>query len=417
MLLHPRKSGFTLIELLVVIAIIAILAAILFPVFAKAREKARQTTCTNNQRQLIVGIQMYCQDNQETLPDAKEWNTKLSGSYGLIGKIFDCPTSTMAGADSKPDYFYVGGSFLSGVSLGDVKNHDRCIVLGDLVKNTLPYVNDNGENDLLVAASQVDPRHNNGAVFAYLDGHVEWMSKQNITPSIFTDSLPVGSIFKPTPLGSLMTPVVVGHPNGLYSVNPANTLGALGYTRAIGGSGYNSMPTSGVMTATQTQADAYGYTYLPSWLDKTKSFTAAEVSREGYFCIVWGPQNYFGDLNGWQGSYCGGPSGNGNKTRSFTLAPATAAGAKKFAVVAWRGYSNGGGSVTVTNIRVGTTDYPMTSPLAKLDFPIDAGWSTSVLKAMGFIVPIIPGQNVVVTLNAYRDSDPPTVAYLFAFED
>ena len=57
------KKGFTLIELLVVIAIIAILAAILFPVFARAREKARQTTCANNQRQIAAAIHMYAQDH------------------------------------------------------------------------------------------------------------------------------------------------------------------------------------------------------------------------------------------------------------------------------------------------------------------------------------------------------------------
>ncbi|MEI7831901.1 MAG: DUF1559 domain-containing protein, partial [bacterium] len=65
-----RKSGFTLIELLVVIAIIAILAAILFPVFSKAREKARQTQCTNNQRQIAIAILAYVQEHDETLPDA-----------------------------------------------------------------------------------------------------------------------------------------------------------------------------------------------------------------------------------------------------------------------------------------------------------------------------------------------------------
>ncbi|HEY3418083.1 MAG TPA: prepilin-type N-terminal cleavage/methylation domain-containing protein, partial [Armatimonadota bacterium] len=59
-----RKRGFTLIELLVVIAIIAILASILFPVFAKAREKARQATCNSNVRQLSTAVQMYVQDNQ-----------------------------------------------------------------------------------------------------------------------------------------------------------------------------------------------------------------------------------------------------------------------------------------------------------------------------------------------------------------
>src|SRR6478672_6965972 len=63
-----RHDGFTLIELLVVIAIIAILAAILFPVFAQAREKARQTSCLSNQKQIGTGIMMYVQDYDEKYP-------------------------------------------------------------------------------------------------------------------------------------------------------------------------------------------------------------------------------------------------------------------------------------------------------------------------------------------------------------
>lgn len=63
-----RGAGFTLIELLVVIAIIAILAAILFPVFAQARDKARQATCLSNERQIGVGLMMYSQDYDETHP-------------------------------------------------------------------------------------------------------------------------------------------------------------------------------------------------------------------------------------------------------------------------------------------------------------------------------------------------------------
>ena len=63
-----RKSGFTLIELLVVIAIIAILAAILFPVFGRARESARRTACSNNIRQLALGVTQYTGDNDEAMP-------------------------------------------------------------------------------------------------------------------------------------------------------------------------------------------------------------------------------------------------------------------------------------------------------------------------------------------------------------
>ena len=99
------RTGFTLIELLVVIAIIAILAAILFPVFARARENARKITCISNLKQLGTAVLMYAQDYDEYLPnnfagkkDTMLWND-LSGS-GLLDsylknkKVWFCPSDT-----------------------------------------------------------------------------------------------------------------------------------------------------------------------------------------------------------------------------------------------------------------------------------------------------------------------------------
>ncbi|GIV16570.1 MAG: hypothetical protein KatS3mg022_2005 [Armatimonadota bacterium] len=95
-----RRNAFTLIELLVVIAIIAILAAILFPVFSQARESARQTSCTSNQKQLALGVLMYAQDYDETFPmSAYLANpTTVIAVYDMVApylkntEIFVCPS-------------------------------------------------------------------------------------------------------------------------------------------------------------------------------------------------------------------------------------------------------------------------------------------------------------------------------------
>ena len=89
------RSGFTLIELLVVIAIIAILAAILFPVFAQAREKARQSSCQSNMKQLALGIIQYQQDYDETYPLRYYVGNTPTPKY--TGKASaDCPTTAAA---------------------------------------------------------------------------------------------------------------------------------------------------------------------------------------------------------------------------------------------------------------------------------------------------------------------------------
>src|SRR6195952_2385277 len=94
------RTGFTLIELLVVIAIIAILAAILFPVFAKAREKARQISCLSNEKQLGLGIMQYIQDYDEQLPAVWDANRQPETNWAIesypyvksLG-VFKCPSN------------------------------------------------------------------------------------------------------------------------------------------------------------------------------------------------------------------------------------------------------------------------------------------------------------------------------------
>jgi len=174
--MNSKRRGFTLIELLVVIAIIAILAAILFPVFAKAREKARQTKCLSNQRQIALGIMMYAQDNNETLPtaDASMWsNVNVSSGIEM------CPDIT----NQAIGYGY--WAYLSGRALGDqsLNSPDQAPMTSDAValSNTTYATNPQWTpatgaiaNMIYNGSSDVQLRHTNGAISSFVDGHVAY---------------------------------------------------------------------------------------------------------------------------------------------------------------------------------------------------------------------------------------------------
>jgi prepilin-type N-terminal cleavage/methylation domain-containing protein len=157
--MSTRNRGFTLIELLVVIAIIAILAAILFPVFAKAREKARQTNCLSNQRQIALGIAMYTQDNSEQMPmSANIWSV-----INVTGKVLtDLDAQTIANG-------YVYNNLVSGLSLQQLGSPEATCVTCDgqhTVTTTQPNAN------VAYTFGDLAFRHNSEIIASYADGHV-----------------------------------------------------------------------------------------------------------------------------------------------------------------------------------------------------------------------------------------------------
>jgi prepilin-type N-terminal cleavage/methylation domain-containing protein/prepilin-type processing-associated H-X9-DG protein len=227
------RKGFTLIELLVVIAIIAILAAILFPVFARAREKARQASCLSNVKQISLGILMYTQDYDEKLPGVYigypgtiyYWHTNVDPyiKTGTVtnatakGGIWTCPSypgpykptflpekwpTTWASNALSYGYSYqyltlpLGTSqntSSGGPNLADVEKPAETVMIGDSGPSlgsaltwwsATQYCITYGDVDYMLLGNRrhvVYLRHNGRANVGFVDGHAKAVGKEVVT--------------------------------------------------------------------------------------------------------------------------------------------------------------------------------------------------------------------------------------------
>lgn len=215
MTMHRR--GFTLIELLVVIAIIAILAAILFPVFARAREKARQSSCQSNEKQISLAILQYVQDYDERFP---MFDHRLNGNtsslywranvqpYMKNTQVFRCPSDTDTGNDSNGQprsycvnerFFAWGGNAASPASGATVNISSMVDPAGTLmgceqVALYLAQIRDWVPNDssqqvgflgqgATITSVPKPPIHTDGINVFFGDGHVKWLKSQAVADS------------------------------------------------------------------------------------------------------------------------------------------------------------------------------------------------------------------------------------------
>lgn len=191
-----RYRGFTLIELLVVIAIIAILAAILFPVFARARENARRTSCLSNTKQLGLAMMQYVQDYDErypigsyldgetaTYPDGavrvNNWVVRLY-PYVKNTQVFNCPSDDKAwkggnGATSDVSYG-INTDFIPygvAVSMASVDKVSQTIMMGDS-EGSVRY-GFSATSYLGASPTRwLSDRHLEGGNIVFADGHAKW---------------------------------------------------------------------------------------------------------------------------------------------------------------------------------------------------------------------------------------------------
>jgi prepilin-type N-terminal cleavage/methylation domain-containing protein/prepilin-type processing-associated H-X9-DG protein len=204
-----RRPAFTLIELLVVIAIIAILAAILFPVFARAREKARQTTCLSNLKNMGLAVQMYTQDYDEVVPlGYDEYAFKVFGDqrgfwlgklepYVKNWEVFNCPSSSLFRTPKDWNLYEYGCNscvlaglrIFKGQSAWDDQNTVCRNMTGPLTlaeaaePARIPIITDTAffPNVGLwhfYCWSHANRVHTGGVVLAFLDGHAQWQRRE-----------------------------------------------------------------------------------------------------------------------------------------------------------------------------------------------------------------------------------------------
>ena len=181
-----HRSGFTLIELLVVIAIIAILAAILFPVFARAREKARQASCSSNLKQIGAATLMYIQDYDERYPPQfaitpdLDWPVMLD-PYVKNHQLWSCPSNQDTG------HMLVDGTPLSyGYNCGHLAFKTQAQISD--IAGTIMAADSNGDNRVGPAypsraagcGNQLVAPHNEMSGIAFADGHVKAMKLETI---------------------------------------------------------------------------------------------------------------------------------------------------------------------------------------------------------------------------------------------
>ena len=223
------RSAFTLIELLVVIAIIAILAAILFPVFARARENARRSSCQSNLKQIALGVKQYTQDYDERFPNitvpapagSPGWAYAIQ-PYLKSEQIFQCPSETAppppgtdlltrAGTNGFSDYYLNYNTVsVADPAANPVVGTGRSEASIDYSSNTIMNGEGTGiSGDATANSYQLSPpgagraRHLEGANYSFVDGHVKWMRPERaLGASNATDCGPTGAN---TPTGSNAT--------------------------------------------------------------------------------------------------------------------------------------------------------------------------------------------------------------------